>query len=1144
MEKRHEKLLVQLGVVFVIFLLMMVGLKFYLSGFAIFESQPDSVTGKDTYIKQNFNVTNYGTGTKILVGKDSSGNDLRGLIEFNVSNLSSSTILSAKLQVNMSYSSANDNITIKVYRATSSWNSSEATWSNASYTQLWTAVGGDYSELIDSVTFSNISQLYNFTITDVVRGWVNESYTNYGIILLSSDATTGNRREIDSSESTSSSSRPKLIVEYTTNAQPTIDSVNTNSSLTNLKEVGQSVNFNISWTDLEGDNTQAYVCNSSTITFGVGCGDKTFCSTSLASTNPIQCSYTITSSENRTTPFYFAVCDSTNCSTTNQSYFYMNHAPTILVVQPNGSETMNQSLGNYSIKFNVSDTDNDNLFGQIYYGATQNSTTNTIHSNLNLTNYCTDADSKTSTTNNCTYSFNSSGLYGTYFLTIIVNDTFVSRNDSSDSSFNIRSIVDDTPPGISAQWIESNITSGKTIQIYANVTDDSAITNVWAAINTTPQINVTLLNTSSAVTYNGSWIAVDNGTYQYKVYALDILGNLNNSMSWEEFNISIPNATAQNTYSASTVLPYHTIKVTGELNATHQLRTVYAYLNVPSGFTFLTDYPQNYLMGNFTAGEIKNATWFLSVPITEASYVLNITYTDYYSNTWNSSNMNIVVTSAVGGGYELDASGYPSVAAGDNYYSEAYFKTSGVLTSTDSAKISLYDPLGNLIVGPVDMATKSTGVYNYTYSVPASQTAGQWETIINATKNSVGYFAHHFWKLVGALFDVRDITVINTTAGGLNISIVAENVGTTTVDLTLAWNLTRVDNNELLDSGGETFAVGATPVTRYYQPSTTYVGQVKIVFLGRYSGTETAGAYEIFSTTSGTTTPPVTTTPSTGGGGGGGTTIVEKKADLKIGIDSIIYLAESIAKTISLTLTNIGEKELTNISLTIEGLEKEFYTINPEKITSLNTGSITTFEINFLIANLSEERNVNYTIRTNEITKTESGKIVVMGILDFLRKEIERLTNKIETAKINLTEGLKTELVKCENIVGNIGIQIDKGEYINAKDGIKEADDCIDEIINKPKKGGILDPIINWFKEFKFPKITIQFWIVVAVIVSILIIILLILLILKISSKHRLLKFINKKSETKIQPEVKTPRTIDSKYFDEKVKKIQERLKD
>jgi hypothetical protein len=68
-----------------------------------------------TYIRENFNTTNYGSNSKILIGKDDSGKVLKGLIEFGLSSIpANSTIVSAKLQVNLSYSSNNNNITIKV----------------------------------------------------------------------------------------------------------------------------------------------------------------------------------------------------------------------------------------------------------------------------------------------------------------------------------------------------------------------------------------------------------------------------------------------------------------------------------------------------------------------------------------------------------------------------------------------------------------------------------------------------------------------------------------------------------------------------------------------------------------------------------------------------------------------------------------------------------------------------------------------------------------------------------------------------------------------------------------------------------------------------------------------------------------------
>jgi hypothetical protein len=1129
--KRGLLFIILLTTITIMFLALFMNSNFHLTGFTIYDSQPDSTTGKDTYIQENSNNTNYGSNTKMLVGKDGLGRNHKSLIEFNISSIpAGNTVVSAKLQINVLYSSSDNNITISLYRLTSPWNESEATWSNRTISELWNTTGGSYAEEVDSLQFSNESRFYNFTITNLVRNWVNGSYTNYGIILVSNDSSTGNRREIDSSDSTNSSARPKLVIDYTENAPPFIINITTDSNLTDFKQVGKQVNFTIFWNDLEGDNAGVYICNSSDISFGSGCGNKTFCSTSLSSTNPIQCSYTITSSENRTTSFFTALCDDYNCSDANQSYFYVNNFPIVLVIHPNDSEIMNQSQGNYSIKFNVSDPDDDFLLADIYYGTTQNSTTNIITSGLNLTNYCTDSDSKTSTANNCSYSFNSSELYGTYYLTIMVNDSYSLGNDSSDNSFYIRSINDNVPPNIITQWIEGDIHSGEMIQIYANITDEHVMGDVWAAINTTPQTNVTLLNKSSVspLIFNGSWIATSNNTYQYKIYAKDIMGNLNDTVSWQTFSVRKPNATTQNEYGPSIALPFHTIKITGELNASDSLRDIHAYLTIPEGFTFLSDYPQNSYLGNFSTGEIKNATWFLSVPLTEADYVLNISYSDPYSDSWNSSNFDIQVTSAIGGGYELDVSGYPEVQTSDSYYSEAYFKQSGIYTSPDSIEVSLYDSLGNLIVDSVDMSVKQTGIYNYTYSVPSSATTGQWETRVNATKSSVSYYARQFWKLVGALFDVGGIVILDTNVSHLNISVILENKGTSSADLILSWNLTRTDTNQELDSGGATIGIGAgESITRYYSPETTYVGQVKITFLGRYSGTETAGAYEIFSTTSAGAAPPVT--PGGGGGGGGGIITPVEETNLEITVDEIVYVAENIPKTISLKINNTGKKDLTNISLILEGLDEFFYTISPGTINSLKNGEIKSFDIRFLVINMSGERNLDYTIRTNEITKKESGKIIILSILDYLRKEIERLALRIEGIGSKITDrSLKADLGKCNDTLILIKSQMNDENFIDAKNNINVADECMDKIEQKISGGGVLPFDIGYF-----------FWILIGLVLSIMIIVILIIIILyKMSSR---IKF--KGTQRKPHLEM-SEKIMNEEYFNDRMRKIRGRLKD
>ncbi len=1051
-KKRSIHLITILSLTFVslIFLFSIYQTNKSLTGFTIYESPEDGTTINDTYIRED-SGSNYGTETTLRLGKIVSGLEYRSLIKFNVSSISSeNTIVTSNLQVYVESSSGDANRTINAYRLISDWQEIQANWSHRTTGNLWDSIGGDYLQELDSVYFENESgNYYNFSITTATRGWVNGTYENYGIIIFSNDSEAGNLTYLSSSNSATASQRPKIIIDYTENAIPIIDSITTDSLLSSPTTIGETVNFTIQWTDLESNPGQLFVCALGNINT-TGCEQTTFCNTSFQSTDPSSCVYTTQSSNNRTTEFSVAVCDAANCSAISNSSFYVNHKPTALIVHPNGGETVNQTQGNYNVTFNVSDADADFLTADLYYGSTQNSTTYSIASNINLTANCTDLDSNISTTNNCSYSWNSGGIYGTYFLTIIINDSYITSNDSSDSSFNIRSIIDNLPPQITAQATESTIFSGKSTQIYANITEEN-INQAWASFNYT-SANTTLTNTTDTE-YSGTFTAPAVGTYKFKVYARDKVGNLNDTSDWQEFTVTKPIAVAQNSLAPSSALPYSTIKITGDINATNPLQGVYAYLTVPNGFTFVSNYSQNYYIGTVSANQTKTATWFVSVPITEATYTLNITYTDAYSNQYTSSNMNIQVTSAIGGGYFISVTGYPEVETSDDYFAEASFTQSGTYTSADSATINIYDSTGSLIVGPASMENPSTGIYNYTYTVGASASEGQWETIINATKSSTSYYANHFWNVVGGPFDVRDITILNSTIQGLNISVVTENTGGANKDLTLNWNLTRVDNNALLDSGSDTFMVSANSERTWsVTPTTDYVGQVKITFLGYYSGTEKAGAYETFSTTSNATTPITPPTPPPSGSGGGGGTTTIQKTDLEITADEIINLAKNLEKTIKLKIKNTGDKTINNIFLTLDGLDKNIYSISPEKIDSLKSGDTKEFEIRLFTSDLIGEQDFNYQIKSDELTKTKQGKLIITNMKEYLLNELARLKQKHENVKNKITqEELLNELKNCENIIIKLELEIEKEEFINAKDNIIEADKCIDSVEDKIK---------------------------------------------------------------------------------------------
>jgi hypothetical protein len=1050
-KKRISLILTGFIIVVSFFIFIAIKIPPSMTGFATYASQPGPAEGKDTYIRQGVD-TNFGSDFALRVGKTAAGVEFRSLIEFDTSSIpQGSTITSAILQIYISNAVNLNNVTIKAFRITSNWTESEAGWNNRTSSSLWGSTGGDYTQEDGSIAI-NQTGYYNISIINMVRNWIDGTAENFGIMLLSEDAENGNYKEISSSDSLTEEQRPKLIITHEENARPIIDEIQITSLPLSPIQVGNQETFTVYWTDLEGDSAQLFVCNTSNITTS-GCEQKTFCSTSLAQTNPATCSYSILESDNRTMTAFISMCDENNCSDAEEIKFYINHPPSLILIQPSGGETLNQSQGNYIIRFNASDKNSDNLNFSVYYGSTQYSTTNLI-TNLNLSS-CSNPNNS-SANNNCSYSWNTTGLYGIYFLTIIANDSFTTSTISSSSSFNIRSIIDNEPPQISNIIYNPIAHSGQSFQVSATIIDENSI-SAWVSQNYSSQ-NISMTNAGSS-TFTANITAPQIGTHSFKIFASDILGNTG-STDWQTFHVSKPNATSLNELSPSTALPYHTIRISSDLFANNSLRNVYAYLNVPDGFYFMSGYPQNHPMGNFTTSQTKTAEWFISTPLQENAYTLNVTYRDEYDNEWQSDNFHVQITSSIGG-YDLSVNGYPIVETSNNYYVESYFRQNGIYTDADETKISITDSLGNPVLGPVSMGRIQTGRYNYSYLIGPAVNEGQWRTLINATKNSISYYAEQFWKVVGGPFDLRDIQIIKSSVSTLNISFIAENTGGANKDLILIWNLTRIDNDEQLDSGSETFMVEANSEKRWYiYPTTNYIGQVKITLIGYYSGTEKIGAYRIFSTTaSNDTTPPQQPqTPSSGGGTAAPSfpSIPPQIYDLNIIVDKEINLTKNTEKKVLVKIHNPKNTELTNIKISIEGIPLEVYSIYPNSFENIGPNQTKELTIKFMTSEEIDEE-IKFIVKTNEIEKKETIRIKTVPMIDYLLNEILRLRNKIEILKDFSDDKTKKEITKCEKILDLAEESFNNEKYIDAKKEIQQTEECL----NKIKMSDRTDKIIG-----------------------------------------------------------------------------------
>jgi hypothetical protein len=339
----------------------------------------------------------------------------------------------------------------------------------------------------------------------------------------------------------------------------------------------------------------------------------------------------------------------------------------------------------------------------------------------------------------------------------------------------------------------------------------------------------------------------------------------------------------------------------------------------------------------------------------------------------------------------------------------------------DEIKASLFDPLNNLIVENVSMERISVGVYSKTYVTSSSSTQGNWKWVVSATKAFNTIKKEIFSRLIGGPFDVRNITILDNTIPDLAIMVEIENKGNAGQDVTVEWNLTRMDTSETLASGAETIFISANSLKQYTaRPTTNYVGNVKITFLVYYSGTEKAGAYSIFTTAP---APPAMPTIAAAKVEIPKIEIIEWTKEIEIERGWIGFL---IAK-----VKNSGQVDLTNVTVEIEGIDASWVEL-PDKF-DLKVGE-------------NKSLSVKFAVPINAVSGNYEGKIVVSSkeardeksfLVRVFASKAELIYYQIQTLKQKLSE-LTNKTLQAEK--EGKDVRVVKGMLDNARDKIATAE--------------------------------------------------------------------------------------------------------
>lgn len=177
--------------------------------------QPDATDGKDTYISDASTTTNYGTNTYLRIQNTST--DLRrSLLHFDLASLAQNDImLDASVWLYRSGGGATSADT-NVHRVTQNWTESGATWDTYDGSNDWPVNndGGDYDTQIEDTTTvaAGVDTWYSWDITNLTKGWMNDTYQNNGMIFIS-DFDSDYHRFLSSDYTVDTSLRPKLVVD-------------------------------------------------------------------------------------------------------------------------------------------------------------------------------------------------------------------------------------------------------------------------------------------------------------------------------------------------------------------------------------------------------------------------------------------------------------------------------------------------------------------------------------------------------------------------------------------------------------------------------------------------------------------------------------------------------------------------------------------------------------------------------------------------------------------------------------------------------------------------------------------------------------------------------------------------------------------
>ena len=631
-----------------------------------------------------------------------------------------------------------------------------------------------------------------------------------------------------------------------------------------------------------------------------------------------------------------------------------------------------------------------------------------------------------------------------------------------------------TPPLI-AYWISPNETEqNTTILIKVNITDQSNTGIAFAKINVTkPDDQVEILNLTLDYSSGNfsSWHAYYTNTslkgiYNLTIYAMDNVGNLGQR--------------------SSTLLIYTRLQTTLSTFSTKYYQgdegSIYYSIKDFENNTlanvsveFMIKDPSNNLIFNLTTLTNKDGiiepipTFKLADDAILGTYLLQAK-AEYNDTSVNKTIEKIDVyyfevyerTVTVKGLFseiETAVVWYPNNVM---RFGLLFYTGQGLPVDPDQINLTVYDPAENVYfsVNKSDLTRETKGYYTYKYAMPLNSPTGMYLAVLNAT---LGEFQNlklkAFRVAAGGPYDVRLELLENEVPQGdyLDYIIVIDNKGEVTQDVFVEYWISDEQGNQYsaYSEAVLTPELTLTSFTRsIYVPSTLAPGMYYLNAKVTYDRVQPpihvnktffviqAKVAPTYKTQRIVIPAPTLPTPKV--------TAPLEAALLIEKYSKNISIARGFSQVEIVSVRNVGNLDLENVTLEIVGLPTDWYNITPLKVAKLEKNQVVNFVITFSVPKnvLPGSYQATFLVSSGLVSDEKKFSLTVYKSLEeLIKEELRKVENEyielLADTKLAKKEGKDTSAV--ESLIDEIQKGMDRAkDYFEAK----EFEKTLDELTN------------------------------------------------------------------------------------------------